>query len=37
VLEARLTTIPRKKIIVTKSKEVKTACNLEEFSKKAYD
>jgi hypothetical protein len=35
-LDARLTTLLCKKIIVAKSKEVKTAPNLAESSKKAY-
>jgi hypothetical protein len=33
VLDARLTTLLCKKIIVAKSKEVKTGCNLAESSK----
>jgi hypothetical protein len=35
-LEARLTTLLIKKIIVTNSKEVKTGCNLAESSKEGY-
>jgi hypothetical protein len=35
-LDARLTTLPVQKIIVAKSKEVKTICNLAEFSKEGY-
>jgi hypothetical protein len=35
-LDARLTTLLRKIIIVAKSKEVKTGSNLVEFSKEGY-
>jgi hypothetical protein len=36
VLDARLMTLVCTKIIVAKSKVVKTGCNLEEFSKDGY-
>jgi hypothetical protein len=35
-LDARPTTLPCKQIIVAKSKEVKTGCNLAESSKEGY-
>jgi hypothetical protein len=35
-LDARLPTLFCKRIIVAKSKEVKTGCNLAEFSKEGY-
>jgi hypothetical protein len=35
-LDARLTSLPRKKITVAKSKEEKTESNLAEYSKEDY-
>jgi hypothetical protein len=36
-LDARLTTLFCKTVIVAKSKEVKTGCNLTEISREGYD